>query len=360
MIGYVLAASRNAHIDAAIEAGFHPRAEYSVFFQRNRVKLFTFQDVQNSRSVFARLLRRSRSVYWDLAWTARRAQARLDGLIATGEDVGLPLALFSQVAVRRAPVYVITHGSYFGSPKFSPFMRLLRHATNVHYLCLSESLRRALIDQFGVPERQVHNTGYGVDTQFFQPPTEGAGAPVIVSAGTAKRDYRTLINAVAPLNVPLRIAADSAWFPSHVDTGRNLPPNVEVRSWGNYQGLRDLYAQASFVVVPLHPARHACGYAVIAEAMAMGKAVIATRTDAISDFLVDGETGFYVQPGDVHDLRAKLAYLLDNPAVAQRMGRASRERMEQLFSVEAYCQRMEQVTGLRREPPPVRTPAGRN
>lgn len=245
------------------------------------------------------------------------------------------------------PVYIITHGSFFGSPKFRLLMMLLRHAPNVHYLCLSSTLRHAMVQRFGVPATRAHSTGYGVDTDFFRPTECQTGRAVIASAGAANRDYRTLVRAAAGLDAEIKIAADSAWFPTSVDIARdNLPTNVEARSFGDYMGLRALYADARFVVVPLYPAQFACGYAVIAEAMAMGKAVITTRVAARSDFVVDGETGYYVAPGDVQGLRERMVHLLEHPEEARRMGEQARQRMEQCFSVEAYCERIERVMHL--------------
>jgi glycosyltransferase involved in cell wall biosynthesis len=119
-----------------------------------------------------------------------------------------------------------------------------------------------------------------------------------------------------------------------------MPANCEMRSYGDYPGLRELYASAAFVVVPLYPASHACGLAVIAEAMAMGKAVITTRIAGRSDFVVDGQTGFYVEPRDAEGLRSRIRCLLDDPARAVEMGRAARERMVTRFSLEAYAGRI--------------------
>ena len=67
-----------------------------------------------------------------------------------------------------------------------------------------------------------------------------------------------------------------------------------------------LYAESACVVVPLYDAVHACGYAVIAEAMAMGKPVITTRIAGRGDYIIEGETGFYVPPGDAAALRDRI------------------------------------------------------
>lgn len=348
-VGYVLASRQDPRLAAAIAAGTSPRPEYYVFRQRNDTPYISYEDVERSALPLARISRLVRRANWGLAAVALAAQGNFDGLLATGEDVGLPLAIGARLRRIERPIYVITHGSYFASPKLRLLMTVLQGMANVYYLCLSGTLRDTLLETYRLPASQVHNTSYGVDTAFFQPmEAQSVGAatprPIVASAGTANRDYRSLVMAATSLDAEVKIAADSAWFPASIDiTANRLPPNVEARSYGNYQGLRELYARARFVVVPLYPARHACGYAVVAEAMAMGKAVIATWTEAYNDFIVDGVTGYYVKAGDVDDLRAKMGRLLDNLQEAVQMGQRARARAMEHFSVEAYCRRIEEV-----------------
>ena len=237
------------------------------------------------------------------------------------------------------------HGSYLDSRKFAIVAPLLRRAPHVRFLCLSESLRLRMIEVHGFDEGQCLNGGYGIDTSFFQP---GASVeePLLVAAGSANRDYRTLVAAIEGLDVPLRVAADSLWRPKAAEIDLTvLPSSVEIGSAGSYLGLRSLYRRASFVVVPLHAARFASGYAVIGEAMAMGKAVITTQTEAASDLIIEGVTGFYARPGDVQDLRDKITMLLDDPDRARDMGAAGARRMQQQFSLDAYCRTIEQLIG---------------
>ena len=281
-----------------------------------------------------------------------RVQPDLTQVLTTGEDVGLPLALVQRLSGGSRPLSILVHGSYLGSPKGAWALRLLRGRRHLRFLCLSESLRQRLVQAHGIPEGRVFNIGYGVDTRFFQPasaPKSGTGP--IVSAGMANRDYRTLAAAVTGLNAETKIAADSAWFRSDLDiAGMALPPGVEVRSYGNYAGLRRLYAEALCVVVPLRPAVHACGYAVIAEAMAMGKPVITTDIAGRSDYLVDGETGFYVPPGDAAALRARIVQLQSDPALAERLGQNARRLIEERYTLEAATDRVAAAMGLRAAP----------
>jgi glycosyltransferase involved in cell wall biosynthesis len=324
-----------------------PCPEYALFAQRNEVSLLDFSHLQATSSSSSRLFARRGAPHIGLALAAAKMHRDYDAYLVSGEDVGLPLALSLRLLGRTTPVYVITHGSYFGSPKFRWLMRVVRRMKQVHFLCLAESLCTALSAKFGMPCDQVHNTGYGVDTDFFRPPSEPIAGPLIVSAGTATRDYRTLVRAVDGMSVPVKIAADSAWFPTATDlAGETVPANVEARSYGNYRALRDLYAAASFVVVPLYPAEHACGFAVMIEAMAMGKAVIATRTAAHSDFIVEGETGTYVPPGDAEALRSAIHALLAQPELARAMGLRARRLVEERYSLAEYCARIEAAMAL--------------
>ena len=122
-----------------------------------------------------------------------------------------------------------------------------------------------------------------------------------------------------------------------------MPDHVEVRSCGSYAALRDLYASASVIVVPLRPAPFACGYAVSSEAMAMGRPLIVTRTAGHSDFVEDGLSGLYVRPCDAADLREKVASLLDDPERAETIGDRARARIASCFSHTSYRNRLDEA-----------------
>jgi starch synthase len=71
------------------------------------------------------------------------------------------------------------------------------------------------------------------------------------------------------------------------------------------------------------------GYAVL-EAMAMGVPVVATPTGAVSEIVVDGETGVMVEHDD-EALRVALEELLDDETRREAMGAAGRARVEEHF-----------------------------
>ena len=81
---------------------------------------------------------------------------------------------------------------------------------------------------------------------------------------------------------------------------------------------------------------------VIMEAMGAALPVVSTNVAAVSEMIVDKETGFIVPAGDSVALAQKMAYLLDNPKLAREMGMRGRERCWQLFdsnqTSDALCQ----------------------
>lgn len=331
-VSYVIGGPEQPDVESRKRSGSQPLSEFNVFVGRNKARLLSTSHVRAGAATSAR--RRLA-----LAAAVASRPSEYDALIASGEDIGLPLAAALMARRVSKPLWIIMHGSYLGTHRFAMITPLLRRAKNVKFLCLSTSLRDQLVGTYRLPEENCFNAGYGVDTMFFRP-VDAETAPLIVSAGSSNRDYRTLVAAADNLGVPVRIAADSLWRPKEIELGAELPTSVEVRSAGDYVGLRALYARASIVVVPLHPARFASGYAVIAEAMAMGKVVVTTRTAAASDFVVHGETGFYTEAGDVHGLRDVLGSLLSDPVRRRAMGEAGARRMR-LFGLNTYCDRIE-------------------
>jgi glycosyltransferase involved in cell wall biosynthesis len=77
----------------------------------------------------------------------------------------------------------------------------------------------------------------------------------------------------------------------------------------------------------------------VLEAMASGTPVVASRLDGLPEVVRDGETGFLVTPGDVDELRDRIAQLLGDPGLAARMGRRGRELVLEQFTWEACARR---------------------
>jgi len=73
------------------------------------------------------------------------------------------------------------------------------------------------------------------------------------------------------------------------------------------------------------------------EAMASAKPVVSTRKGGPSETVVDGETGFLVDPKDPAALADRVIRLLRDPSLRAHMGAAGRARVERLFSARSMA-----------------------
>jgi len=68
------------------------------------------------------------------------------------------------------------------------------------------------------------------------------------------------------------------------------------------------------------------------EAMACGRAVIASDIGGLRDIVQDGVTGLLVPPGDVEALRWAMRQLVDAPEQRERMGAAGKQRLREFLA----------------------------
>lgn len=82
---------------------------------------------------------------------------------------------------------------------------------------------------------------------------------------------------------------------------------------------------------------------VIAEGMAACKPVVATLGGAVPEIVQDGVTGLLVPMGDAQCMAEAIIKLLSNPELAEQMGEAGRQRVEEHFTMEHVVQKVESI-----------------
>jgi len=95
---------------------------------------------------------------------------------------------------------------------------------------------------------------------------------------------------------------------------------------------------ATFDVFVFPSLEEALGAAIL-EAMAAGKAVVASRVGGIPEAVVDRETGLLVPPADSGALAEAVRKLLQDPDLRRRMGEQGRLRVEEQFSLNRMLDR---------------------
>lgn len=99
------------------------------------------------------------------------------------------------------------------------------------------------------------------------------------------------------------------------------------------------FEQADIFVFPTYY-ENECFPLVILEAMSYSVPVISTDEGAIKDIIDEDETGLIAQKRNSANLADKIAILLDNSDLRQRIGKAGNQKFKQQFTIEAFEQRL--------------------
>jgi len=339
-----------------------PRRDYDVIARAVGATMLDRTAVE--RSLIARLVRRFAGTAAAQAWLAFRRRGDFDVILTDGEHVAIPLAILLRIG--RSRIRHVTIGHRLSTPKKRLFFRTLRAHDYMDKIAVhSRHQYEFAVRELGIPASRLALVPYHVDTEFWSP-REVEPERLVVSAGLEHRDYSTLMRAARGLNAEFVIGAASHWS-RHGFSTEEQPVNVRVGSF-DYRALRDLYARAAVVVVPLRDVDNQAGVTTILEAMAMGKAVVVTQSIGQTDVVEDRRSrqrgvprarpesligllaaerglaaepnGFYVPPADADALRRAITYLLDHPAERERLGRAGRKLVERILTIEQFADRM--------------------
>src|SRR6185312_14637604 len=126
-----------------------------------------------------------------------------------------------------------------------------------------------------------------------------------------------------------------------------IPRSVEadkriavIRGRLRWRELRQLYAEARFIVVPLAASVHASGISSLLEAMAMGKAIIVSDSPGIRGTVEPDVTALVVPCGDDAALRQAIERLWTDDLLCQRLGAAARAFVEKNNSYAVTANRL--------------------
>lgn len=256
-------------------------------------------------------------------------------LLTDGEHVGLPLAAALALTPRRPRHVMIAH--HLSTRAKAGFLALPRVARSIDaFVVHSQSQLDALTRTLGLPEERVHLVSYGVDTTFWAPADDDESR-LIVSPGREHRDHVTLAEAVAKLDAHVFVTDGSSHSPAaHRRVPTTWPENVERGSLPLAE-LRALYGRAAVVVVPLVETDFPAGITVIAEAMSMGKAVVATGTTGLQGAVADPGALITVPAADPEAMRSAVQQLLDAPDRRAELGARARAAALQHHDVRGFA-----------------------
>jgi glycosyltransferase involved in cell wall biosynthesis len=248
------------------------------------------------------------------------------------------------VRAHAAPLVVSLHGSdVFLAERFPPARALARRALRGAgaVTACSGDLRARAVRLGAAPER-IRTVPYGVDATAFAPTLPSAGlrrrfgvaegAVLVLALGrlVEKKGFASLVAAAA--QVPeLHVVIAGAGDLRHdlEEQARSLGAPVTFAGALDRADAAAALAAADVVAVPsvVDRAGNVDGLPnSLLEALASGRAVVATRVAGIPDVVEDGVNGVLVPPDDAGALAAALRGLAADPQARDRLGREARRR----------------------------------
>jgi glycosyltransferase involved in cell wall biosynthesis len=212
-------------------------------------------------------------------------------------------------------------------------------------LTVSENSARDIVRDFEVPAERITVVPVGVETDVFRPPTAPRVPGRIVATASADVPLKGLVpllEAVAKLrterDVELVVVgrAKPGGAAASAIERLGLEDAVRFLSGISEAALVDLFGSAQVAVVPsLYE-----GFSLPAvEAMACETPLVATTAGALPEVVgPDGVSALHVPPGDPEALAASVGRLLDDPALAARLGAAGRARVIERFTWRAVAE----------------------
>jgi glycosyltransferase involved in cell wall biosynthesis len=277
------------------------------------------------------------------AWHLRELTVPFE--LPAADAVCTPLANFLplMLRLRRLRAVVVNYGLNLIARRSSAARRRLlqtslRSASSV--VCLGDSQRDELIEATGVDAAKVQTALFGIDERFFASSPLPENGFVLSVGRDLARDYATLAAAVEGLDARIVLVAEERNLGSV-----RLPDNVEVRRGLSYLELRDLYAGAGCVVIPMrrdgYPyGSEASGLTAFLEASACGRPIVASERAILGDYLQPGRTGLLAAPEDPDALRGALERVLGDSKLAAELGCAARAAVEERFTTRHFAERL--------------------
>ena len=226
------------------------------------------------------------------------------------------------------------------------------------YISVSRGCAEYLVNQKGLPAGKIHVIPNGCDLDRFSGSFGksaamrdalglGNGQPVLVVIGRLEpqKGHAVLLESLVRIraefaHVHLVCVGEGSLTDSLKAQTSRLGLTEQVHFAGYQRNPEDWLAMADIAVLPSFYE----GMPLVAiEALAAGRAIVATAVDGTSEVVVDGKTGLTVPPGNAAALAEAICRLLRNPAERCALGVAGRQWVLENFSENTQLRRTQEL-----------------
>ncbi len=219
-------------------------------------------------------------------------------------------------------------------------------------IAVSEGLYREFVAN-GIPRARLHLIPNGIDLGRFDhtlinaATSQDDSTPIVGTIGrlVEQKGMDLFISAAALIaaqrrDVTFQIAGEGPLREQLAQQIAALGLTDRIRLLGNRSDVPELLMQFSVFVSSSH--WEGLPYAVL-EALAARRPVVATHVLGTEELIRDNATGLLVPPNDPIALSAAILHLLDDRALAHRLGEAGRALVEREYNQAAMARQIAQV-----------------
>jgi glycosyltransferase involved in cell wall biosynthesis len=202
-----------------------------------------------------------------------------------------------------------------------------------------------------------------VDDVFFTVSGAGERATILYAGAViARKGLLNLLQALthargAVPHIELRVAGETDSEPAYVEACRQFIAEHGLEEVVTFMGsltVKQMVTEYARCTVLALPSKQETAPVVVAEAMAAGRPVVATRCCGMPYMVDHGGSGLLVDDDDVAGLAEALVLVLDDRQLQRRMGQRGRELAQARFRADLVAQQTRDVyLKILNEPPPL-------
>ena len=255
-------------------------------------------------------------------WQTIKAIPKLgkyDLIVSHGVQSGIVLSLWRRLFKTKAKHIVFEIGSFNSAAESGAALKLMQFASKsidrlIYHTGSQLEYYKRFFPWLANKSRFIR---FGTDIDFFDPTelkkSEDRNS-YILCVGYSKRDWNTLVKAYKRLDTPIKLR-----LIGHVEKAFQDVKGLEQIPFIPIKELIGQIYNAKFCVLPLESFNYSYGQMTLLQQMALGKCVIAARVPSLVDYIEDGKTAFFYEPGDDLALSEKIKMLIDDDGAVQRI-----------------------------------------
>jgi len=268
----------------------------------------------------------------------------------------LNLAVLAKRMARRAVKLVYTRQMMITRPKHDIFHRMLYRHVDL-FLTITEQLRELAQQYLPMPNEAIRTLYYGVQApaalseqekrvlrQSLQIPNDSFAIGMVGRIEAGKGQH-LLVEAIHELVTQGKAVHATVIGPA-MNANYEARLKTLVQEWGLSDAIQfygshpnPVEIMAAFNVVVLATKQETFGLVLI-EAMRNGVAVIGTRAGGVPEIIDEGITGLMFAPENSQELTEKLAALISDSGLCQKLAQAGKEKADRMFDQQQHYQQL--------------------